>query len=104
MKRIMYIERKDGGLDGPGRIGWVELSRTARSYVYNGRRFNKTKSGFKHNCIEEGTGVEYWISGPKKRGGDRLYGGVVQIDEDARVEYWTKIRRRPRSVGLSETR
>ena len=100
----MYIERKDGGLDGPGRIGWVELSRTARSYVYNGRRFNKTKSGFKHNCIEEGTGVEYWISGPKKRGGDRLYGGVVQIDEDARVEFWTKIRRRPRSIGLSETR
>ena len=104
MKRIMYIERKDGGVDGPGRICWVELSRTARSYVYNGRRFNKTKSGFKHNCIEEGSGVEYWISGPKKRGGDRLYGGVVQIDEDARVEYWTKIRRRPRSVGLSETR
>jgi len=104
MKRIMYIERKDGGLEGPGRIGWVELSRTTRSYVYNGRRFHKTKSGFKHNCIEEGTGVEYWISGPKKRGGDRLYGGVVQIDEDARVEYWTKIRRRPGSVGLNEAR
>jgi hypothetical protein len=24
MRRIMYIENKDGGLDGPGRIGWVE--------------------------------------------------------------------------------
>ena len=35
MKRIMYIECKDGKLEGPGRIGWVELSRTARSYVYS---------------------------------------------------------------------
>lgn len=104
MKRIMYIERKDGSLEGLGRIGWVELSRTGRSYVYNGRCFNKTKSGYKHNCIEEGTGVTYWISGAKKRGGDRLYGGIVEIDEDARVEYWTKIRRQPESVELRQTR
>jgi hypothetical protein len=103
MKRIMYIECKDGRLDGSGRIGWVELSRTARSYVYNGKRFNKTKSGYKYNCIEEETGAIYWISGPKKRGGDRLYGGVVEIDEDARVEYWTKIRRLPQSVELKQT-
>jgi hypothetical protein len=103
MKRIMYIECKDGRLDGSGRIGWVELSRTARSYVYNGKRFIKTKSGYKYNCIEEETRVTYWISGPKKRGGDRLYGGVVEIDEDARVEYWTKIRRLPESVDLKQT-
>ena len=102
VKRIMYIERKDGKTDRPGRIGWVELSRTARSYVYNGKRFNKT-NGYKYNCVEEETGVPYWISGPKKRGGDRLYGGVVEIDEDARVEYWTKIRRSPESVHLQQT-
>jgi hypothetical protein len=63
----------------------------------------QTKSGYKYNCIEEETGVTYWISGPKKRGGDRLYGGVVEIDEDARVEYWTKIRRLPESVELKQT-
>jgi hypothetical protein len=105
MKRIMFIECKDGSLNGngTGRIGWVELSRTARSYVYNGKRFNKTKSGYKYNCIEESTGITYWISGPKKRGRDRLYGGVVEIDEDARVEYWTKIRRQPESVLLKQT-
>ena len=103
MKRIMYIECKDGGVDGSGRIGWVELSRTTRSYLCNGRRFVKTKSGYKYNCIEEETGVTYWISGPKKRGGDRLYGGVVKIDEDARVEYWTKIRCLPGSVDLKQT-
>jgi hypothetical protein len=99
----MYIECKNGGVDGPGRIGWVEISRTARSYAYNGKRFNKTRSGFKYNCIEEGTGITYWISGPKKRGGDKLYGGVVEIDEDARVEYWTKIRSQPESVDLKKT-
>ena len=99
----MYIECKDGRLAGPGRIGWVKLSRTTRSYVYNGKRFNKTKSGYKYNCIEAETGATYWISGPKKRGGDRLYGGVVEIDEDARVEYWTKIRRLPESVDLKQT-
>jgi hypothetical protein len=103
MKRIMYIERKDGQLDGLGRIGWVEISRTCRSYIYDGRRFLKTKSGFKHNCVEEETGATYWISGPKKRGGDKLYGGVVEIDEDARVEYWTKIRGQPGSVHLKKT-
>ena len=103
MKRIMYIECKGDGLDGSGRIGWIELSRTARSYVYQGRRFNKTKSGYKYNCIEEETGIAYWISGPKKRGGDRLYGGIVEIDEDARVEYWTKIRGLPESVDLKQT-
>jgi hypothetical protein len=102
VKRIMYIERKDGKTDRPGRIGWVELSRTARSYVYNGKRWNKT-NGYKYNCVEEETGATCWISGPKKRGGDRLYGGVVEIDADARVEYWTKIRRSPESVHLKQT-
>ena len=67
------------------------------------QRFNKTKSGYKYNCLEEETGVTYWISGPKKRGGDRLYGGVVEIDEDARVEYWTEIRRSPESAHLKQT-
>ena len=87
-----------------GIVGWVDFSRSGRSYVYQGKRFNKTKSGYKYNCIEEGTGVTYWISGPKKRGGDKLYGGVVEIDDDARVEYWTKIRGRPQAVKLKQTR
>ena len=102
-KRIMYIERKAGSLDGPGRIGWVGLSRTTRSYVYAGKRFLKVKSGYKHNCIEEETGEEYWISGCKKDGGDKLYGGVVDIDDDAREEYWTKIRNRPDCMQFKQT-
>lgn len=104
MKRIMYIENKEDGLDGPGRIGWVEISRTSRSYSYDGKRFLKTKGGYKYNCVEEESGAEYWISGPKKRGGDKLYGGVVGIDEDAREEYWTNIRKQPESSHLKTTR
>jgi hypothetical protein len=103
MKRIMYIENKAAGLDGPGRIGWVEMSRSTRSYVYGGKRFLKTRSGYKYNCLEAETGEAYWISGPKKKGGDKLYGGVVQIDADARVEYWTTIRGQPESAHLTQT-
>lgn len=100
MKRIMYIECKSVGLDGTGRIGWIELSRSARSYYYGGKRFEKTKSGYKYNCFDVETGETYWISGPKKNGQDKLYGGVVEIDEDARVEYWTKIRNSPECSHL----
>ena len=100
----MYVENKGGGLDGCGRIGWVEVSRTARMYHYRGRRLAKTKSGYKYNCVAEENGDLYWVSGPRKDGADKLYGGVVQIDEDARVEYWTKIRRQPSCVAMTEYR
>ena len=45
------------------------------------------------------TGERYWISGCKKRGDDRLYGGVTPIDEDVREEYWTTIRGQPGRTG-----
>lgn len=98
MKRIMYVEYKGGELDGPGRIAWVELSRSRRAYHYGGKLLRKV-SGYKYNCVDAETGEEYWISGPKKNGEDKLYGGVVEIDEDARVEYWLKIRRLPDRVN-----
>lgn len=100
----MYVENKSGGLDGDGRIGWVELSRSGRTYRYGGRRLAKTKSGYKYNCVDEETGEHYWVSGPHKDGADRLYGGIVQIDEDARVEYWTRIRELPSRVAETEYR
>ena len=98
MKRIMYIEHKGGELDGPGRIGWVELTRSRRAYRYQGKLLHKVV-GYKFNCVEDGTGEEYWVSGPKKNGEDKLYGGVVHIDEDAREEYWLKIRGLPQYVS-----
>jgi hypothetical protein len=98
MKRIMYVELKEhDGLDGSGRIGWVELSSSHRAYHYGGRVLRKV-IGFKHNCVDSKTGEAFWVSGPKKNGEDKLYGGIVQIDEDARQEYWATVRGLPERV------
>jgi hypothetical protein len=99
--RIMYIECKSGGLAGPARIGRVSFSKTGRTLYYQGRTFQSLKgAGFKSNyyCVE--TGEDYWISGPKRRGGDALYGGStpIEIDGDVREEYWREIRRQPERV------
>ena len=104
MRRIMYVENKGGGLDGEGRIGWVDLSRSGRTYHYRDRRLAKTGSGYKYKCVDEESREAYWVSGPRKDGRDKLYGGVVQIDEDARIEYWTRIRERPDLVQLAAYR
>lgn len=99
--RIMYIECKAGGLIGPARIGRVMFSKTGRTLYYGGQTFQSLKgAGLKSNyyCVE--TGEDYWISGPKRRGGDALYGGntPIEIDEDVREEYWREIRRQPERI------
>lgn len=100
----MYIEYKGENLIGPGRIGWVEFSRSKRSFYYHGKRLQKTKSGYQYNCFDVETGENYWITGAKKNGQDRLYGGFVEIDEDARADYWLNIRNSPESINLSKYR
>ena len=97
--RIMYIERKRG-IDGIARIGRVTFSQTGRTLYYAGRQFQSLGGqGFKANYFDAETREEYWISGPKKRGGDTLHGGVIHIDDDVREEYWTLIRRMPQCVN-----
>jgi hypothetical protein len=90
----MYIERKGDGISGPARIGRVTFSKSGRSVYYGGRRFKVLKGGFKTNYFDVETGEELWISGCKKSGGDRLYPGTIEIDDDAREEYWLDIRRK----------
>ena len=94
--RIMYIEDKSEGLNGPARIGRVTLSKSGRSVHYAGRTFQRLGGqGFKANHFETETGAHFWISGPRKDGRDRLYEGSsrpVEIDADAQVEYWVDIR------------
>ena len=97
----MYIEDKSGGLIGPARIGRVTFSKTGRTIYYRGRSFQSLKGlGFKANYYDLETGDHFWISGPKRNGGDTLYGsGVpIEIDEDVREEYWRDIRRQPERV------
>ena len=83
----MYVESKAGGLTGPARIGRVTFSKTGRTLNYQGRAFQSLKgAGFKANYYDTLSGEEYWISGPKRDGTDRLYGEAipVEIDDDAR--------------------
>ena len=99
--RIMYIECKAGGLIGNARIGRVTFSKTGRTLYYRGQTFQSLKgAGFKSNYYSVQTGDDYWISGPKRRGGDALYGGStpIEIDQDVRDEYWRDIRRQPERV------
>jgi hypothetical protein len=60
--------------------------------------------GYKANYYDVETGERYWVSGPKRNGQDRLYGGLVEIDEDVREEYWTEIRREPERTHLRQYR
>ncbi len=92
----MYIESKGESLNGPARIGRVTFSKTGKSLYYKGRLFCRI-SGFKANYRRRDTFEEYWISGPRRDGQDRLYVSniPVEIDEDVREEYWTDIRKRP---------
>jgi hypothetical protein len=71
---------------------------------YNGKTFHRSQ-GFKSNYVCSETGEHYWISGPKKRGGDSLYATNItaKIDDDVREEYWTIIRKSPERVKETET-
>lgn len=88
--RIMYIEHKSDGLEGPAVIGRVYFSKSGKTLYYKGLKFQSLKgAGFKANYFETGSGDHYWISGPRKDRNDRLYGGDlgVQVDEDVREDY-----------------
>jgi hypothetical protein len=96
--RIMYIECKAKGLTGPARIGRVSFSKTGKTLYYGAKTFQSLKGmGFKSNYVEIESGEEYWISGCKRDGTDRLYAErvPVEIDDDVREEYWTEIRGQP---------
>ena len=84
--RIMYIENKTLGLNGPARIGRVFFSKTGKTIYYGGKRFRSLKgSGFKANYFDVTSGDHYWITGVKRRGGNRLYGGDLGVEVDADV-------------------
>jgi hypothetical protein len=93
--RIMYIESKAGGLTGAARIGRVTFSKTGATLHYKGKSFQSLKGrGFKANYFEVESGEPFWISGPRKDGGDSLYPTNVptEVDLDVQEEYWSRIR------------
>jgi hypothetical protein len=53
-KRIMYIEKKAGGIVGPAKIGRVTYSKTGKTIYYKGRSFGALNGyGFKANFFDE---------------------------------------------------
>lgn len=97
--RIMYMEDKSAGLNGPARIGRVTFSKSGRSIRYQDRTYLRLGGqGVKANYFDEDTGDHFWISGPRKDGGDRLYSSStmpVEIDADVHEEYWQQVRELP---------
>ena len=98
----MWIEQKVDGIAGPARIGRVTYSKTGRSLTYRNQQFGRLgRKGFKANYVDLATGEQYWISGCHTDGRDALYSTTVEIDEDVRLEYWTKIRNKPEQSHVS---
>lgn len=101
---IMYVEEKPG-LSGHARIGRVRRSASGKTLYYAGRKLRSLKGrGFKANYVDIETGLEFWVSRCRKDGNDTLYGGFIEIDEDAREEYWTTIRAIPENVHVTRFR
>lgn len=88
--RIMCIECKRHGDSGGARVGRVTFSKTGRTIRYRGLVLKPLRgSGIRGNYMDEKSGFEYGVSGPKKNGQDRHWagGGPVRIDADVVDEY-----------------
>lgn len=91
-QRLMYVENKDGTIDGVNaRIGWVRFSKSGQTVYYRGKALKKSHRAIRGNFFDTATGEEYWISGVKKRGSNAHWAERVEIaiDDDARDEYRT---------------
>ena len=90
-KRVIYIENKDGEIDGVNaRIGWATFSKSGRSVYYREKTLKRAiRGGIRGNHFDEATGEEYWISGIKKRGSNTHWAesATVAVDDDALEEY-----------------
>ena len=95
----MYLELKNDGLRGEGRIGRVSFSKTGKTLYYHNRVLVKARAmPLKANFFDEETLEDFWVSGATKDGTDSLFAGRIEIDEDVRAEYWTEIRSSPEKI------
>ena len=90
-RRLMYIEKKDGDIDGAdARIGWVGFLNDGLTAHYRGRILTRVPGeGIRGRYRDEGSGAEYWIGRVKKTGSHAHFAArvAVRIDPDARYEY-----------------
>jgi len=92
----MYVECKTGKNDrGRARICRVRFSKSGRSIYVGGMLLQSRRGqGIGANYFNPVTGIEYWVSGPKKNGQDRHWagGGEVYIEPNVVDDYWRDIR------------
>lgn len=83
---LRYVELKTGYHDdGPAWIARVELSRSGQTVYFNGRSLKRAGGGAAGNYYDLETREIYWVSGVKKRGGDRHWSGRGRITIEARA-------------------
>ena len=101
---VMYIEWKPD-LTGHARIGRVRKSGSGKTLYYFTYVLKSLKGrGYKANYVDQESGMQFWVSNCRKDGNDTLYPGIVEIDPNAREEYWLKIRNLPENVHLTSFR
>ena len=92
-RRLMYVENKDGDIDGAdARIGWVEFSKTGRTVYYRGRELRSSgRRGERGNFVDVSSGEAFWVSGVKQRGSNVHWAesAKVAVDPDAADAYRT---------------
>lgn len=90
-RRLMYVENKDGEIDGvSARIGWAEFSKTGKTVYYRGRELTSIGGrGVRGNFMDVATREEYWVSGVKQRGSNTHWAerARLEIDPDALDAY-----------------
>jgi hypothetical protein len=85
--KIKYIELKSGYSDnGPAWISKVEFSKSGRTIYFNGHAFKGNGHG---GCSDSETGEIYWITGVKKNGENRHWGGKgkIMLDKEIAQDY-----------------
>ncbi|MFH0894016.1 MAG: hypothetical protein V2A54_06240 [Bacteroidota bacterium] len=91
MKSILYIELKTGYDDnGPAWITKGNYSKSGKIIYFNGKAFKSSGgAGNLGNYLDIKTNDEYWISGAKKNGEDRLKpaAGKIKMDQNVLKKY-----------------
>jgi hypothetical protein len=84
LSMIRYIELKSGYHDdGPAWIARVAVSKSGRTLYFNGKALKRGTQSGSGNYYDVETTESYWLSGVKKKGGDRHWAGRGKITIDA---------------------
>ncbi len=92
---LKYVELKTGFSDnGPAWVGMVDFSKSKQTVYFNGKALkNLNGKGTSGNYFDVETGEEYWVSGIKKDGTNRLSTGIgkIMIDRKCTALYLKKV-------------